>query len=588
MIECITQPKAKSKKSISRNAMSFLFILCMLCAVAQPAHAQEMRGGPAQKGPTGAEGPLTELKDEALSYFTPVTGKIVSVEGDSIKIDAGSQKSLKAGMRLNAFKEGVNFVHPVTKEPLGKIEMPVGSAEVTASGPNGSSGRILSGKPGDFTQAHIKIPGTKVKMLFYQGDVDWFLGDSYYQMLKESGRFELIDTGIEANDISKILAEAKAKGAEAALVLSSDESRDSVAIEQKLFWTSDAKQFSEKKVSVALSRIKELRFKTGAFGPKEGEVLLSFHLKSGADRIAVGDLDGDGEPEIILTSGSDVRIYKPGTDLKAMWDFKVPSTDEVLWVDCVNISKGKRDDIVITSMQNEEITSYIYELQDSKFVRLVKMKDTFLRRLGNEIIAQHYNKGEGYSGNVYSIIYADGAYKRSANLKLPEGINIYDFQYVSSPDGRQAILAWDERGYLNLYSDKGIRMWVSKEDFGGFSRIFKREAPTIMIDRGQWSIKDRLLMRDGEILAPKRKPLLGIARGLGYASSEIKSLWWNGMSVEERMLIESFGGNVLDYYPVGDKIIVLSKISLGLKAKNLLKLESPSGVMLYIFSARGR
>lgn len=558
--------------------------LCIAYALAQHSAAGEALADPSPKEPA----PLAELREETLSYFAPVSGRIVAVEGGSLRLSADPPQSLRPGMRLNAFKEGVNYVHPVTKEPLGKMETPVGGVEVTAAGPDGAAGRILSGKPGDFTHASVKIPATKVKMLFYQGDVDWVLGDSYYQLLKESGRFALIDTGIETSDITKIMAEAKAKGAEAVLVLGYEETKDSLSLEQKLYWTGDSRQFSAKKVSVDASRIKELRFKAGAFGLREGEVLLRFHLPFGAKRLAVGDLDGDGEPEIILVSGDDVRVYKPGVDLRATADFKVPSADDVLWIDCVDNGKNKRDNLVITSMKGSEITSYLYELQDSKFVQLAAVRDVFLRKLGSELVAQRYTRSDGYTGSVYSVSFAGGAYRKGADLKLPEDVNIYDFQYLNSPDGRQAVLAWDEKGYLNLYNDKGIRTWVSNSDFGGFFKTFKRESPTVMADRGQWSIKDRLVIRGGEILAPKRKPFFGLARGLGYSNSEIRSLWWNGINVEENPFIEKFGGNVLDYYPVGDRIVVLAKVPWLTKAQNLIKGESPFGVMLYVFSTRGR
>ncbi|HEX8949820.1 MAG TPA: hypothetical protein VF790_12695, partial [Dissulfurispiraceae bacterium] len=204
------------------------------------------------------------------------------------------------------------------------------------------------------------------------------------------------------------------------------------------------------------------------------------------------------------------------------------------------------------------------------------------------LIAQGYTKGDGYSGKVFSITYADGAYKKGEPLKLPEGVNIYDFQDVTSPDGKQAIFAWDDEGRLSLYNDKGLRVWISKEGYGGFSRTFQREAPTVMVSRGKWSVKDRLVAMSSEVLAPKRKPLLGVAKGLGYKSSEIRGLWWNGLGVEDRSFIERAGGELLDYYPVGDRIIVLSKAWLGVRAMNIFRGESPFGVMLYIFSAKGR
>lgn len=589
------KPKIKMQNAKLMYSIILIFSFCILHFNMQPVYAQTkelktgQEGSPKSQGLLGAEeASLNTLKNETLSYFEPVTGKVISVDGNSVKIDVGAQKFVKPGIRLQAFKEGVSFIHPVTKEPLGRIEIPVGNIEITATTPNDSTGIIIKGKPGDFLNAKTKIPGTKIKVLFFQGNVDWFLGDAYYQMLKDSGRFELVDTGVETDDIQKIVSEARAKGAEAVLVLNAEDFTDHINLTQKLFWSSDSKQFSEKKVPVNVAYVKELRFKSGFFGPREGEVLLSFQLPFGARRIAVGDLDGDDNPDIIIASGNSIRVYKPGVDLKLLWEFKVPSTSEVLWLDVADTNKNKRDEIIVTSIHDGEVNSYIYELKDSGFTQIYKWKDTFIKRLGNGIIGQGYNKSNGYDGGVFYLVYSDGTYKKSDNIKLPEGVNIYDFQPVNSSDGKQAILSWDDRGYLNLYNEKGVRIWISREDFGGFSSKFKRESPTVMVERGDWSVKDRLFVKSNEVLAPKRKPLLGIAKGLGYKSSEIRSFWWNGVTVEERGLLEEIGGEILDYAIIGDRIVVLSKPLFGIRASNILKGESPFGTMLYIFSLKGR
>lgn len=570
----------KNKKQKLLNSAFSIFAFIFFCFIVFPANAQ--------KSGDDIEASLNSLKNETLSYFTDVKGEIISVEGNAVKINAGSGKSVKAGMRLSAFKEGMNFVHPVTKEPLGRIEMPVGAVEVTSTSPDDSAGIIISGKNEDFPGAKVKIAGTKVKVLFFQGNVDWFLGDAYYQLLKESGRFELIDTGIEEADIKKVISEAKTKGAEAVLALSAEEAGEFLSLSQRLYWVSDSKRFSEKKAQIAAAGLKELRFKAGLFGPKEGDVLLSFHLPFGANFLSVGDLDGDGEPDIILVSGNSIRVYKPGVDLKLLWEFEVPSAGEVLWIDCIDANKNRKDEIILTTMRDNEVTSFIYELEGTNFIQTFKMKDLFLRRLGSEIVAQKYNKSDGFEAGIFSMIYSGGSYKKGGGIKTPAGLNIYDFQHINSPDGRQGFLAWDEKGYLNLYDEKGVRLWISKEDFGGFSRAFKKESPTVMVDRGKWSVKDRLVARGFDVLVPKRKPLLGVAIGLGYSSSKIKSIWWSGIGVEEHAYIEEIGGEILDFYPVGDRMIVLTKVPFMLKAKNILKGESPFGVMLYIFSTKGR
>jgi hypothetical protein len=491
-------------------------------------------------------------------------------------------------MRINAFKEGESFIHPVTKEPLGKMELPVGNIEIISANTASARGTIISGKPDSFQGAKIKIPARKMRLLFYQGNLDWYLGDAYYRALLDSGRFELIDTGLQSASVAEIIAEAKAKGAEVAVILNSEESKNSVEVTQKLYWISDGKQFSDRKTSIHVASVKQLKFSAGLFAPREGEALLTYQLPFGARRIAVGDFDGDGNLDIVMASGDHVAVYKPDMDLKLLWAVDVPGADEVLWIDTLDVKKTGRDMLLVTTIQHGNVNSCIYELQGNTLTMVWKAEDMFIRKVENGIISQGFSKGEGFDGKMYAMDYSNGRFVKGDEFRMPKGIVIFDFQYVYAPDGRRAFFAWDETGYLSLYNDKGVRTWASREDFGGFSDTYKKESEIIMVEKGSWSIKDRLVANNAEVLAPKRKSMLTFARSVGYSGSEIRSFWWNGITVEERGFLEEMSGNILDFTIVGDRILVLVKPYLLGQAKSILKGQNPTGIKLYVFSTKGR
>ncbi len=565
---------------MKKNILLFL-IFCLLTffllmnANAQPVMLQKSN-------------PLEPLKEEALSFFQPVKGKIIQVDGASVKISFDSKEPITRGMRLQAFKEGADFIHPITKEHLGKIETLIGNIEIDSFEQVHALGRIIKGKPEDFKDAKVKVPAFKITTLFYQSSIDWFLGDAHYQALKESGRFELIDTGIETNDITKILAEAKAKNTQIALVMTSERQDKGLIVTQKLFWVEDSKQFSEKKASVSIDYVNELRLKSGLPGMRATELLFSYDLPFSANRITAGDFDGDRSADIALVSGDIVRFYTSRVDLSLLWQLRLPARGEVVWIDKAAIKDNGKDVILITARQDNDYISYIYELQGGEFVLLWSSDGIFIKSYGDKILGQNYSPSEGYEGNIFFITYSDKSFKKGDNFKLPLNLNIYDFQHIYSPDGKQAILAWDEKGYLRLLDLNGAILWTSKEDLGGFSSSFAKESLSGLFEKGKWSIKDRLMFKDGEVYAPKRKPILGKAKGLGFKESTIKAFWWNGFTVEERDLIEDIGGEIIDYAITEDRIMILSKPLLGIKAKNILKGESPLGVMLYIFSSKGR
>jgi hypothetical protein len=553
---------------------------------------------------------FNSLKEEILAYFAPVTGNISSVDGQSVTIDKGTSAAVKVGMRITVFKEGAPFIHPVTKEPLGNVQAQVGTVDVISVDTSSAKGTTITGRPEDFKGAKVKIPARKIRLLFYQGNIDWYLGDAYYHSLLDSGRFELIDTALLNATPAEVIAEAKAKGAEVALILNSEEEKTNVEVAQKLYWVTDGKQFSETKTSIHVAMVKQLKFSSGVFAPREGEALLSYKMPFSARRLTVGDFDGNGNPEIVLASGDHIGVYKPDINLKLLWEFDPPGTGEILWIDTIDLKKNGRDAILITTLSNGKpvtsmtdddsfsrsrtagastrVRSYIYVLEGDKFKLIWQADDILIRKIESGIIAQSFSAGEGFEGKMYAIDYADGRFKNGSEIKLPQGVNIYDFQYVYAPDGRRALFAWGDNGVLNFYNDKGIRTWVSKEDFGGFADAYKKESGNLMIEKGSWTLKDRLVAYNAEVLAPKRKAMLNFARSIGYSSAELRSFWWNGISVEETSFLEEIGGNILDYTVIGDRLLVLVKPYLLSNAMDLLKGHNPMGITLYIFSTKGR
>jgi len=79
-----------------------------------------------------------------------------------------------------------------------------------------------------------------------------------------------------------------------------------------------------------------------------------------------------------------------------------------------------------------------------------------------------------------------------------------------------------------------------------------------------------------------------MVKGLGYKSSQIKNLYWNGLSMDEGILIDNIKGSILDYAVTGDKIIVLASPVFGIKPGNILKGENPMRTVLYIYQMKGR
>ncbi len=533
----------------------------------------------------GGENPITRLQEETIAYFKPMTGTVTAVDANTVTMSVGEKDGAKAGMRFKILREGEPFIHPVTKELLGKVESTVGKVEVKEVQAESAKGVVVEGaaKEGD----KVRLSDTKVRMIFCQDkNIDWYLADEYYRKLKATGRIEMIDTALETGDESKVLEEARRLGAEVALILTAAGTEKETLLRERLFWVSDGSKFVDKETKVGPEYSKELKFGEEFFTPRVGEAVMMFDLPFGSQLMAMGDIYGDGKKEIMLSSGRNIRIYRTGVDLQPLGEIKGSAGDDFIWLDAIDLNKNGKDEIVVTSMKNGEIVSYIYEFSESGF-KLMWQGKYFLRKLGEDLIAQAYSSWEGFSGDIFKMTW-NGEYNRGEKIVLPKEINIYDFVYIQGDAKEPFVFAYDDRGFLNLYDERGTRVWRSSADAGGFLTTFKKKSPVVFRDAGEWAVKDRLVARQREILAIQRVPFLAMAKGLGYKSSRLRDYWWNGFSMEEGVLIDGIKGTVLDYALSGDTVAVLTSPFMGIKFSNILKGENPLGTVLYIYSIKGR
>jgi hypothetical protein len=533
----------------------------------------------------GEDDPITKLAADTVAYFNPIAGTVTHVEGKTVTM-AFSEKDVPAsGMRLKVLREGEPFYHPVTKELLGKFEATVGRIEISDVRAGGATGKIVEGeaKEGDT----VRISDTRVRLLFCQARaVGWSLADDYYRKLKATGKFEMVDTALETADEAKVLEVAKKKGAEAAIILTSKESGKKTLLRERLYWVSDGKNFLDRETVLPAGFDEGPKAGQEFFSPKAAEVLMKFDLPLGDQFVTMADIDGNGTQEIVLATTNSIRVYKFGVDLQLLWEIKGSAADDYIWVDAADLDRDKKDEIIVTSMKSGRIVSCIYGFNGSGFVKLWE-GNYFLREMGGGLIAQAYSAAEGFSGDVYHVTWK-GTFRLGDRVTLPQGVNIYDFVYVESPENQRLVLAYDNNGFLNLYDSTGARVWRSSSGSSGFNATFKKQSPVVFRDAGEWSVKDRLISRGGDVLAVQRIPLFGMAEGLGNKNSRINDYWWNGLSMEEDVLIDGIGGNVLDYSLVGDKIAVLSRPLMGIKFGNILKGENPIGSVLSVYVVRGR
>ncbi|NOY64731.1 MAG: VCBS repeat-containing protein, partial [Nitrospirae bacterium] len=448
---------------------------------------------------------------------------------------------------------------------------------------------------------------TKTRILFHQNtSVDYYLGDAYYKELKKTGKFDLVDAPIENLSINELVKLAREKDAEAIISLSSKEENDKIVLTQKLIWA-DGTVFGSDSIEIEPSYVRSLREGAEFLLAGTDEPLVSYDLPFDAELIAVGDVNGDKEHELLLSDGVDIYVYKYDVDLSFLYLLKGNAAERIVYLDVMDFDKDNRDEVIVSAIsggleeistddstlsgegEKKSVVSYIYKIENRKFRKLWSTKG-FLRIYKNMLLHQSFSPIDGFVGAISKVTYNEGFHIDGQYSDVPPGANIYNFVSFENDDGKKMYIVVDKDNFVDLKDSNGITQWRSPENLGGFIRDFSLARFTSIVEPKRFQVYDRLYQKGKEVFIVKREPLIKKAETAGYKSSSVLVYWPSGISLEHSMIIDKIPGELKDYYIFGDKIAVISKPLFGLKAKagNILKGEDPFVDYLFIYSLKGR
>ena len=552
--------------------------------------------------------PVTSARDFVLSYFTPANGVVTDVTDGVISVAFEGQVNIKKGMRLFVYRKGKPFYHPVTKELLGNTEEFIGEIEVKeAKGPGGLY--TCTALKGEIRAGDVaRITSSKIKLAFFQKrNSDWMLSEAFYSALKNTGRFEILESYTPTYQPEELAHLARDLNAEAVLLFSTSEKDKKKAMHIKLFWAEDAKVFADMEELADSGTPKMLSPGEELISSSlvSKEPLGSYHLPYG-ELFAIGDVDGDGKKELVVGEDNKISIYSFEDRLQEVWSMKGTPRDKYLSIDVLDVNNNGKAEIFVTCMtgvgeietddgagltgsDNISIKSFVIEYDPLE--RYKKTRDDihyFFRVSGKTLLMQEFDASRIFKGPVYEGEWRDGNYRPGRQITLPPDVNIYGFTFVDwRNSGRNQIMTFNDDGYLILYDNQGNEIWKSSGSYGKFIFSFNERMYSAANAFEKRYLRGRLISvktdRGEEIIVVSNKPLLTNVPGLGTKGAEIHSLWWDNGEMDEKVLLAELPGRISDYWIEGNKLFFIIKGSLWSLLRNAASGELSKGSTLYYY-----
>jgi hypothetical protein len=208
------------------------------------------------------------------------------------------------------------------------------------------------------------------------------------------------------------------------------------------------------------------------FGGKEYEVVLNFHKH--ATSMFLGNLDESPEPEAVITTENDLRVYRIFPHkAQLLYKFKNPFPGSYLFHVCPLKREGKLLFVVDGFYQNDKsVTSGLFQLVNGKLKELGESNlilscfDTNGDGENDALYGQEVSKESDklFSKKVYLLRLEGGKFVKVKRIQVPEGFQVTSGQLFKS-NGKEYFAYYDLNYYFNVADGTKV-VWRSPIQIG--------------------------------------------------------------------------------------------------------------------------
>ena len=202
----------------------------------------------------------------------------------------------------------------------------------------------------------------------------------------------------------------------------------------------------------------------------------SRRFRMNIEGLAVGDLDADGDTEVVF-AGEDrgaVYRYKDGGFLKVS-DIDFDPRRVCIGVDVADINGNGRAEIFVSARsENYFPSSYVLEWDGTAFQTIYDASNLYFRVVWNPQTGRNrlYGQKGGarrvVGGPVFAMSWVGEAYAPQENVILPDEASVFGFAAADlTGDGAPDTLAFVNDHRLQLSGPGGREEWTSAEAYGG-------------------------------------------------------------------------------------------------------------------------
>jgi TolB-like protein len=315
--------------------------------------------------------------------------------------------------------------------------------------------------------------------------------------------------------------------------------------------------------------------KTSAIRMALGDRWLSQRFNIEIRDLALGDVDGDGQTEIVIMERHGLKIFRFGDDrLVKIGELEEKSYNTFLNLGIADINGNGRSEIYVTNKPQKNYNSpisFVVE-KDGKGLRKIAAKQPWYFRVikipgqGKALFGQKPGLTTSLSEvnnlferSVYRLKWNGDNLEKGKPYDLPYGVDIFDFSVGDVfNDGRKMIVAATRTYQIKVYNPDKKEEWESSDPFGSTNNYieYANQGDRTDMLRSYLPHPAMIVNTDnngskGLVAVNNNENLKGFSRIKIFKDADIECLQWDGLNFKTKWQTEKVT-NLIGGYDLAD------------------------------------
>lgn len=291
---------------------------------------------------------------------------------------------------------------------------------------------------------------------------------------------------------------------------------------------------------------------------------FNFEIKG----LDIGDVDGDKKNEMVVMDSHNLYVFKyDGEKLNLFQKIEIGYQHEFLTLDVRDINRNGFAEIIVTSVVEDNLQSFILEFEQGKFRKITEKAGWYFRVLehpkdGPILMGQKMGSDGVFVGPVYQFLWKKKSFEKGPKMPFPKETILFGLTMADlRGDGKPYTILFDQLERLVVLSPDGKQLWKSSDRYGGTNNFYdtKKKKPEAYrpMDAPPFRvyIPGRILVRDldgdglPEIIVNKNEFKTGtlFERLRSYEKGEILNLIWEENGLVINWKTRELKGYIADY-----------------------------------------